>query len=373
MPIYLDYAATTPVDLRVSQKMLEYLNVYGNPGANHAFGLAAKNAIDSSRAIVADILHAEISEIIWTSGATEANNLALKGAATLYQTKGKHIVTMKTEHPSVLNTCMELEKNGFLVTYLKPSKEGLLDIEDFKAALRPDTMLVSIMHVNNETGVMQDIKKIAEETSSRGILFHTDATQSIGKIPLDVRALPADLISFTAHKFYGPKGIGALYIRRKPRVRLAALLHGGGQEQGMRSGTLPTHQIVGMAEALKIAKAKMLEEHARLFLLREHLLQGLNNYEVNGTLTSSFPGIVNICFPDKIASSFEKELAFSQGSACLSKGGEPSHVLRAMGLSIEKARASIRLSFGRMTTVEEIDLAVAVLTKCVTPAKNTLA
>jgi cysteine desulfurase len=364
LPIYLDYAATTPVDPRVLQKILEYLNVYGNSGSVHALGIQARDAIANAREKVANLLHADANEIIWTSGATEGNNLALKGSAELYQSKGKHIVTMKTEHPSVLNSCMALEKNGFHVTYLAPLSNGLLDLQELKDALRPDTILVSIMHVNNETGMIQDIKKIAEEAHARGILFHTDATQSVGKLPLDVRAIPADLISFTAHKIYGPKGIGALYIRRKPRVRLAAQLHGGGQEQGMRSGTLPTHQIIGMAEAIAIAQKEMLHDEMKLFSLRTQLLQGLKNYAVNGSIDKSFPGIVNLCFPGKIANFLMDKipgLAFSAGSACLSKGGEPSYVLRAMGLSASHAQSSIRLSMGRMTTSAEIAFAISAL------------
>ncbi len=365
-PLYLDYAATTPPDPRVIQKMLENLSIYGNASSSHFLGKQAKLEIENARMQVADLIKAIPEEIIWTSGATESNNLALKGAALLYQSKGKHIVTMKTEHASVLATCFQLEKQGFSVTYLAPTADGLLDFEQFKNALRPDTILVSIMHVNNETGVIQDIKKLAEETANRGILFHTDATQSIGKLPFNIEDIPVDLISFSAHKMYGPKGIGALYIRRKPRVRLFAEIHGGGQEQGMRSGTLPTHQIVGMGEACAIAKNEMTLLYPKLFLLREKFLQAFPQAKIHGDVKNAFPGIVNISFPDNIATSLMNklpELAFSVGSACLSKSDEPSHVLHAMGLSSEDCLHAMRFSFGSLTTVDDLQFAITLLQK----------
>lgn len=362
-PIYLDYAATTPVDPRVAEKMMRYLTIEGefaNPTSTHVFGKAAKQAVDHARQQVADLIQAEPSEIIWTSGATEANNLALKGAALLYQRKGKHIITLKTEHPSVLDSCQYLEKQGFLVSYITPKSNGLLDFEQLQGLLRDDTILVSIMHVNNEIGVIQDIKKIAEITASRGILLHVDAAQSAGKIPLDVNQTPVDLMSFCAHKIYGPKGIGALYVRRKPRVRVAAQIHGGGQESGMRSGTLPTHQIVGMGEAFAIAKLEMQMEYKKTLDLRDQFWQGvrgIKNIEINGEFKHSYPGILNIRFMGVKAEALLKtlpELGLSVGSACLSKGVEPSYVLRALGLNDDLAHSSIRVSFGRFTTEADV-------------------
>lgn len=372
LPIYLDYAATTPVDERVANKMALYLtkqNCFGNPASVHAFGKAAKQAVEEARAQVADLIQAEENEIIWTSGATEANNLALKGATSLYQRKGKHIVTLKTEHPAVLDCCQQLEKSGFVVTYLAPRRNGLLDLAEFQAALREDTLLVSVMHINNEMGVIQDINAIAAMTAERGILFHVDAAQSAGKISLNVRQTPVDLISFSAHKIYGPKGMGALYVRRKPRVRVAAQIHGGGQEQGMRSGTLATHQIVGMGEAFAIAKQDMLAEYHKLSHYREQFWQGihsLENIRVNGEFTSSFPGIINICVAGMTSADIMHalpELAISAGSACHARGTEPSYVLRALGLENELAASAIRISFGRFTTVEEVEFAVECLRK----------
>lgn len=362
-PIYLDYAATTPVDPRVAEKMLRYLTtdgVFGNPASTHIFGKTAKDAIEHARWQVADLLHADAREIIWTSGATEANNLALKGAAVLYQSKGKHIITLKTEHPAVLDCCQALEKQGFSVTYLSTNEQGILTPEKLAAVLRDDTILVSIMHVNNEIGVIQDIKKLAELTAERGILFHTDAAQSAGKIPLNLQEMPIDLVSLCAHKVYGPKGIGALYVRRKPRVRVAAQIHGGAQEQGMRSGTLATHQIIGMGEAFAIAKVEMQKEYEKIQQLRERFLRNLHseNIEINGDSLVSYPGIVNVHFPNYRAETLINSLphlAISKGSACLSKGIEPSYVLRALGLSDEFAHHSVRFSFGRFTTEEEID------------------
>jgi len=364
-PIYLDYAATTPVDPRVAEKMTHYLTadgVFGNASSTHFFGREAKKAIEEAREQVADLVDAEPAEIIWTSGATEANNLALKGAAELYQQKGRHIITVKTEHSAVLDCCQFLEKKGFFVTYLSPEKNGIISKEALLEAIRDDTILVSVMHLNNETGVIQDIQRLAEITSARGILFHTDAAQSAGKIPLSIRKTPVDLVSFSGHKLYGPKGVGALYVRRKPRVRLAAQIHGGGQEQAMRSGTLPTHQIVGIGEAFAIAKREIKNDEARIRECRDAFWQGLQplvakGLSANTDFSCSFPGILNICFPNTTAEKLMSALpiiALSRGSACLSKGIEPSYVLRAMGLTTELAASSVRFSFGRFTTLEEV-------------------
>lgn len=366
LPIYFDYAATTPVDPRVAAKMADYLTldgVFGNSSSTHIYGATAKKAIDTARAEVASLINAEPLEIIWTSGATEAINLALKGAAEMYKSKGKHIVTMKTEHLAGLDSCQQLEKAGFLVTYLQPEKNGLLDIEAFKKALRPDTILVSIMHVNNETGVIQDIHTLAEITSSLGILMHVDAAQSAGKFSINLQEIPINLMSFSSHKIYGPKGMGALYLRQKPRVRVAAQIHGGGHEQGMRSGTLATHQIVGMGEAFRIAKIEMDSDQKRIFQCREHFLQGIHslNMTVNGDINHSLPNIINLRFdkiPGKTLMQHLPDLAISTGSACLSKGIEPSYVLRAMGQSAEEAFGAVRFSFGRFTTLADIDFAV---------------
>lgn len=367
-PIYLDYAATTPVDARVAEKMLQFMTwegQFGNPSSlSHAFGLAAKQAVDHARAQVADLIHAEPAEIIWTSGATESINLALKGAAQLYQRKGKHIVTVKTEHKAVLDTCQQLEKEGYSVTYLSPEKNGLLNLEALQTALRSDTILVAVMHVNNETGVIQNISEIANITAARDILFLVDAAQSIGKLAIDVTKMPVDLLAFNAHKVYGPKGVGALYMRRKPRVRVAAQLHGGGQEQGMRSGTIPTHQVVGMGEALHLTKQAMVDDFKKISSLREHFWQALSNSKniiLNGTLENCYPGIINICLLGKKAETFMQKnphLAISAGSACMAKGIEPSYVLRAMGLSTEQAHCAVRFSFGRFTTFSDIDAAI---------------
>lgn len=371
-PIYLDYAATTPVDPRVAETMLQYLTPtgkFGNPSSAHLFGKQAKDAIENAREQVANLIHAETSEIIWTSGATEANNLALKGAAKLYQAKGKHIVTIKTEHPSVLDVCQQLEKEGFVLTYLAPEKNGLLDIEKLRAAIRDDTILVSVMHVNNEIGVIQDLQSIANLTSSRGILLHVDAAQSAGKIPIDVQSIPVDLMSFCAHKIYGPKGIGALYLRKKPRVRVAAQIHGGGQEGGMRSGTLATHQIVGMGEAFHLAKLEMQTDYDKFVLLRDLFWQGiqdLNHVAANSDFKCSVPNIINIRFEGIKAETLMNqlpELAFSSGSACNAKGVEPSYVLRALGQSDVIAACGVRFSFGRFTTQEEVMAAVSLLSR----------
>jgi cysteine desulfurase len=360
-PIYLDNAATTPVDPRVAEKMLRFLTSegsFGNPASSHFYGKQAKEAVENARAQVASLLNAEPSEIIWTSGTTESNNLVLKGAAQLYQQKGKHIITLKTEHPSVLDCCQQLEKEGFSVTYLSPEKNGSIDLEKLRAAIRDDTFLVSVMHVNNETGVIQDISAIAKMTSERGILFHIDAAQSAGKLPIDVNQTPVDLISLTAHKIYGPKGIGALYIRKKPRARLAALIHGGGHEQGMRSGTLATHQIVGMGEAFYLAKNEMQQDHKKITELRKIFLEELSkhfNLIIHGENTIA--NIINFRIdgiPSQKWLNELPEIAISSGSACHSKGIEPSLVLRSMGLTRDQAECAVRFSLGRFTTKEEI-------------------
>lgn len=370
LPIYFDYAATTPVDPRVAAKMAEYLTAegtFGNPASTHAFGSMAKEAVEAARAQVADLIGAQPAEIIWTSGATEANNLALKGAAQLYKAKGKHIVTLKTEHPSVLDCCQQLEKEGFQVTYLAPEANGLVDLTKFQAALRDDTILVSIMHVNNEIGIIQDIAAIAAITAQRGILFHVDAAQSAGKLPIDLATIPVDLMSFCAHKIYGPKGIGALYVRRKPRVRVATQMHGGGHEQGMRSGTLATHQIVGMGEAFALAKKEMQTDHRHLTELRELFCNGIRDLPMvsfNSDEQLGIPTIVNVRFAGIKSAKFMQEfpeLAVSSGSACHSKGVEPSYVLRALGQSAEEAACGVRFSLGRFVTREQVEYVVNLL------------
>jgi cysteine desulfurase len=372
--IYLDYAATTPVDPRVAEKMMQYLTgdgEFGNPASTHAMGQAAKEAIEAARLQVADCIAATPEEIIWTSGATESNNLALKGAAHLYQRKGKHIITVKTEHPSVLDSCQQLEKEGFSVTYLTPQKNGVVALEAIEKVLRDDTMLVSIMHVNNEIGVIQDISAIAHLISSRCILLHVDAVQSAGKIDIDLSKIPVDLMSFSAHKIYGPKGIGALYVRKKPRVRVAAQIHGGGQEQGMRSGTLATHQIVGMGEAFYLAKKEREIDATKMQLLREQFWQGvkqLENVHNNSDFTFTIPNIINLRFDGIKADALIKAmptLAISSGSACLSKGIEPSYVLRALGQSNDMAASAVRFSLGRFTTQDEISSAVSEIVQAV--------
>ena len=368
-PIYLDYSATTPVDPRVAQKMIPFLTEqFGNPASrSHAFGWEAEKAVEEARAHVAALLNADPKEIIWTSGATEGNNLAIKGAANFYKGKGKHIVTMKTEHKAVLDTVRELERQGFEATYLDPRQDGLLDLEKFKAALRPDTVLVSVMMVNNEIGVIQPIAEIGEICRSKGIIFHCDAVQAAGKIPVDLQKLKVDLLTVTAHKVYGPKGIGALYVRRKPRVRIEAQIHGGGHERGLRSGTLPTHQIVGMGEAFRIAGLEMGAESERIRALRDRLLAGFKDMEevyVNGDMERRIPGNLNISFNFVEGESLImgiKEVAVSSGSACTSASLEPSYVLRALGRSDELAHSSIRFTIGRFTTEEEIDYAVKLL------------
>ncbi len=368
LPIYLDYSATTPADPRVAEKMAHYLTldgVFGNPASrSHPFGWAAEEAVDEARANVAALVNADPKEIVWTSGATESDNLAIKGVAHFHQRKGKHIVTCKTEHKAVLDTCRQLEREGFEVTYLDPEADGLIDINKIEAALRDDTILVSIMHVNNEIGVIQDIAAIGELTRSRNILFHVDAAQSAGKVAIDLQTLKVDLMSFSAHKIYGPKGMGALYVRRKPRVRIEAQMHGGGHERGMRSGTLAVHQIVGMGEAFRIAQQEMAEEHARVLALRNRLWHGLKEMEevyLNGDLTHRVAGNLNVSFNFVEGESMImalKDIAVSSGSACTSSSLEPSYVLRAIGRNDELAHSSIRFSIGRFTTEEEIDYTI---------------
>jgi cysteine desulfurase len=368
-PIYLDYSATTPVDPRVAQKMIPFLTEqFGNAASrSHAYGWEAEKAVEEARGHVAALLNADPKEIIWTSGATEGNNLAIKGAANFYKGKGKHIVTMKTEHKAVLDTVRELERQGFEATYLDPEQDGLLDLEKFKAAIRPDTVLVSVMMVNNEIGVIQPIAEIGEICRAKGIIFHCDAVQAAGKIPVDLQQLKVDLLTVTAHKVYGPKGIGSLYVRRKPRVRIEPQIHGGGHERGLRSGTLPTHQIVGMGEAFRIAKLEMAAESERIRALRDRLLDGFKDMEevyVNGDMERRIPGNLNISFNFVEGESLImgiKDVAVSSGSACTSASLEPSYVLRALGRSDELAHSSIRFTIGRFTTEEEIDYAVKLL------------
>ena len=380
VPIYLDYAATTPADPRVAEKMVQFLTMdgtFGNPASrSHRFGWQAEEAVDVARNQVAELIGADPREIVFTSGATEADNLAIKGAAELHQEKGKHIITSQTEHKAVLDTCVQLEREGFEVTYLQPQADGIITLQQLKDAMRDDTILVSIMHVNNETGVVQDIAAIGELCRSRDILFHVDATQSVGKLPLDLSTLNVDLASFSAHKLYGPKGIGGLFVRRKPRIRIAAQIHGGGHERGMRSGTLPVHQIVGMGEAYRIAKEEMCSETARLNMLRRTLWAGLSEIEevyLNGSLEQSAPNILNVSFAHVDGESLImalKDLALSSGSACTSASLEPSYVLRALGLSEELAHSSLRFSLGRFTTGEEIDYAIELVRKSISRLRD---
>ena len=369
LPIYMDYSATTPVDPRVASMMIPYLTEkFGNPASSsHAFGWEAEAAVELAREQVAALVNCDPKEIVWTSGATESNNLAIKGAAHFYQGKGKHIITMRIEHKAVIDTVRELEREGFSATYLDPEPNGLLDLDKFKAALRPDTVLVSVMLVNNEIGVIQDITAIGEICRDKGILFHVDAAQATGKVAIDLQQLKVDMMSFSAHKTYGPKGIGALYVRRKPRVRLEAQMHGGGHERGMRSGTLPTHQIVGMGEAFRIAQEEMAQENERIRMLRDRLLSGLMAIEevhINGDMEQRVPHNLNISFSFVEGESLMmaiKDVAVSSGSACTSASLEPSYVLRALGRSDELAHSSIRFSIGRFTTVEEVDYAIELL------------
>ena len=368
-PIYLDYSATTPVDPRVAAKMIPWLTEqFGNPASrSHAYGWEAEAAVEEAREQVAKLVNADPKEIVWTSGATESNNLAIKGAAHFYSGKGKHIITLRTEHKAVLDTFRELEREGFEATYLEPKEDGLVDLDVFRAALRPDTVLVSIMFVNNEIGVIQPIAEIGEICREKGIIFHVDAAQATGKVAIDLDKLKVDLMSFSAHKTYGPKGIGALYVRRKPRIRLEAQMHGGGHERGLRSGTLATHQIVGMGEAFRIAREEMGAENERVRMLRDRLLKGLQDIEatyVNGDLEARVPHNLNISFAYVEGESLImaiKEVAVSSGSACTSASLEPSYVLRALGREDELAHSSIRFSIGRFTTEEEVDFTIDLL------------
>jgi cysteine desulfurase len=368
-PIYMDYGATTPCDPRVVDAMIPWLREhFGNPASRtHAYGWEAEAAVEKARQEVADLIGADPREIVWTSGATESNNLALKGAAQFYKTRGKHIITVKTEHKAVLDTVRELERQGFEATYLDVKDDGLLDLDVLKAAIRPDTILISVMYVNNEIGVIQDIPTIGALCREKGIIFHVDAAQATGKIDIDLATLPVDLMSLASHKTYGPKGIGALYVRRKPRVRLEAQMHGGGHERGMRSGTLPTHQIVGMGEAFRLAKEEMADENARVKALRDRLLAGLQDIEqifVNGDLEKRVAHNLNVSFNYVEGESLImgiKGIAVSSGSACTSASLEPSYVLRALGRSDELAHSSLRMTIGRFTTEEEVDFVVTTL------------
>ena len=368
-PIYLDYASTTPVDARVVDAMVKHMGVdgtYGNAATrSHAYGWAAEAAVEDARAQVAALVGADPREIIFTSGATESDNLAIKGAAHFYRKRGQHIVTCKTEHKAVLDSCRQLEREGFEVTYLDPEPNGLIELSKLKAALRDDTVLVCIMHVNNEIGVIQDIAAIGQLCRDRTILFHVDAAQSAGKVPIDLNQLPVDLMSFSGHKMYGPKGIGALYVQRKPRIRLEAQMHGGGHERGLRSGTLATHQIVGLGEACRLAKAEMAAENARILTLRTRLWDGFNDLEetyLNGDLEQRVAGNLNVSFNYVEGESLImalKDLAISSGSACTSASLEPSYVLRALGRNDELAHSSIRFSIGRYTSADDIDTTIA--------------
>lgn len=368
-PVYLDYAATTPVDKRVAEKMIPYLTeTFGNPASNsHAFGWEAEEAVEKARADIAALINADPKEIVFTSGATESDNLAVKGAANFYKTKGKHLITVKTEHKAVLDTMRELERQGFEVTYLGVQENGLIDLEELKAAIRDDTILISVMWANNEIGVVQDIPAIGEICRERKIVFHVDAAQACGKVPVDVEAAKIDLLSMSAHKVYGPKGIGALYVRRKPRVRLEAQMHGGGHERGFRSGTLPTHQIVGMGEAFRIAKEELEQDMAHYRKLRDIFLKGIEGIEevyINGDLEHRAPNNLNVSFNFVEGESLimaVKELAVSSGSACTSASLEPSYVLRALGRNDELAHSSLRITFGRMTTEEEVQFAAELI------------
>ncbi len=368
-PIYLDYSATTPVDPRVAEKMIPYLTEkFGNPASrSHAYGWEAEAAVETARAQVAALVNADPKEIIWTSGATESNNLAIKGAANFYSGKGKHLITVSTEHKAVIDPMRELERQGFSATYLEPQENGLITLDQLKAALRPDTILVSVMAVNNEIGVIQPLAEIGEICREKGIIFHVDAAQATGKMQIDLSKLKIDLMSFCAHKTYGPKGIGALYVRRKPRVRLEAQMHGGGHERGLRSGTLATHQIVGMGEAFRLAREEMVSENVRIGKLRDRLLKGLTDIPetyVNGDVEQRVPHNLNISFNFVEGESLImaiKDIAVSSGSACTSASLEPSYVLRALGRSDELAHSSIRFTLGRFTTEEEIDYTIKLL------------
>jgi cysteine desulfurase len=365
LPIYLDYSATTPVDPRVAEKMVTYLTGhFGNPASrSHAFGWEAEKAVEEARGHVAALINADPREIVWTSGATEGNNLAIKGAAQFYKSKGRHIITQKTEHKAVLDTCRELERQGFEVTYIEPETSGLVDIDKFKAAIRPDTIIASIMLVNNEIGVIQPVEALADICREKGIIFHCDAVQAAGKVEIDVTRFKVDLLTMTAHKMYGPKGIGALYVRRKPRVRIEAQIHGGGHERGFRSGTLATHQIAGFGEAARIAKAEMVTDNERIRVLRDKLWKAIGSMEevyLNGDFDHRIPGNLNVSFNYVEGESLImaiKDIAVSSGSACTSASLEPSYVLRALGRSDELAHSSIRLTLGKFTTEEEVEYA----------------
>jgi cysteine desulfurase len=368
-PIYLDYSATTPIDPRVAEKMIPYITEhFGNPASrSHSFGWTAEKAVEEAREEVAKLVNADPREIVWTSGATESNNLAIKGASHFYSTKGKHVLTIATEHKAVIDAVRELEREGYIATYLEPEPNGLVDLEKFKKAIRPDTVLASVMIVNNEIGVIQDIEALGNICRNEKVIFHVDAAQATGKVDIDLEKLPVDLMSFSAHKTYGPKGIGALYVRRKPRIRIEAQMHGGGHERGMRSGTLATHQIVGMGEAFRIARLEMKSENERIIKLRDKLLQGLQNIEevyVNGDLKHRIPHNLNISFNYVEGESLimaVKDIAVSSGSACTSASLEPSYVLRALGRSDELAHSSIRFSIGRFTTEADVDFTIQLL------------
>src|SRR6056300_179762 len=373
LPIYLDYSATTPVDPRVAEKMCACLTpsgAFGNPASrSHHFGWEAEKLVDEARNNVAALINSDDKEIVWTSGATESNNLAIKGAAHFYKQKGNHIITLKTEHKAVLDTCRQLEREGFEVTYLDVMPNGLVDLAVFEAAITDKTILVSVMHVNNEIGVIQDLNAIGTICRKHGVIFHVDGAQSAGKVEIDMQSMPVDLMSFSAHKIYGPKGIGALYVRRKPRIRLEAQMHGGGHERGMRSGTLATHQIVGMGEAFRLAREEMDTENKRIYQLHQRLLNGLTEIEetyVTGDLVSRVPHNLNVSFNYVEGESLImaiKEIAVSSGSACTSASLEPSYVLRALGRSDELAHSSLRITIGRWTTEEQIDYAVSAITE----------
>lgn len=368
-PIYLDYSATTPVDPRVVDVMLPYLRQdFGNPASrSHAYGWKAEEAVETAREQVAALVNCDAKEIVWTSGATESINLAIKGAAHFYKEKGRHVITVKTEHKATLDTCRELEREGFEVTYLDVNENGLIDWDVLASAIRPDTVLISVMYVNNEIGVIQDIPRIGEFCRDKGILFHVDSAQATGKVVIDLQAIKVDLMSFSAHKTYGPKGVGALYVRRKPRIRIEAQIHGGGHERGMRSGTLPTHQIVGMGEAFRLARQEMAAENERMRALRDRLWKGLSEIEavyLNGDLEHRVPHNLNVSFNYVEGESLLmgiKDVAVSSGSACTSASLEPSYVLRALGRSDELAHSSIRFSVGRFTTEQDVDFTVALL------------
>ena len=379
-PIYFDYSATTPVDKRVAEKMCDCLTLdgnFGNPASrSHPFGWSADKAVEQARSDVAALINANPKEIVWTSGATESDNLAIKGVAHFYHKKGKHIITSKTEHKAVLDTCRQLEREGYEVTYLDPETNGLIDLDKLKAAMRDDTILVSIMHVNNEIGVINDITAIGEITRERGIIFHVDAAQSCGKVEVDMETMKVDLLSMSAHKIYGPKGVGALFVRRKPRIRVEAQMHGGGHERGMRSGTLATHQLVGMGEAFRIAKEEMQQDNERISKLKDRLFDGLKDIEetyVNGDADQRVPHNVNISFNYVEGESLMmalKDLAVSSGSACTSSSLEPSYVLRAIGRNDELAHSSIRFTLGKYTTEEEIDFAIEKIIENITKLRE---